>query len=136
MGWRIFNSEVSQHEGFFRDLPTAARSPYAEAWKEFDKLQKRAKQGGAAWWVHLVTGNLLPLLGGGAFGITAWKGHKAYVFAAFSALVIWTIFKGMSDRRRFAEWPCPRCHSVWPGTKTEKDSACKVCGLRLHQLSP
>jgi hypothetical protein len=129
----MFRSEVNPHEGFPVHL-AAARSPYADAWNEFDKLQKRAKQGGGAWWIHIVT-NLLPLLGGGLFGLAVWKNHKEYVIAAFIGLVLLMALRARSDQRRFVEWPCPRCHAVWPGSKKEKDPACKVCGLRLHQLS-
>ena len=134
MKWRIFRSEVDPHEGFNEQL-AAARAPYAQAWKEFDKLQKRAKQQGVGWWLHMFSNLIYPLLGGGAFGVAFWKGHKAYVFAVVVGLAILAILKGFSDRHRFAEWPCPRCHSVWSGTKTEKDSACRVCGLRLHQMA-
>ncbi|HKW87203.1 MAG TPA: hypothetical protein VJN21_00445 [Candidatus Acidoferrales bacterium] len=134
MKWRIFRSEVDPHEGFADQL-AATREPYAAAWKEFDKLQKRAKQQRGWSWVHIID-NVLPLLAGGAYGLAAWKGHKAYVLAAALGLVVLAVLKGLSDRRRFADWPCPRCHSVWPGTKSEKDSKCKVCGLRLRQMAP
>ncbi|HEV2297001.1 MAG TPA: hypothetical protein VGR72_00605 [Candidatus Acidoferrales bacterium] len=134
MKWRIFRSEVDPHEGFSDQL-AAARSPYAEAWKKFDKLQNRISRRRSAW-MHLLVDMLLPVLAGGAYSIVLWKGHTAYVITAFVGLVAWVIYKELSDRRRFAEWPCPRCHSVWPGTKTEKESACRACGLRLHQLSP
>jgi hypothetical protein len=135
MSWRIFRSVSDPQEEFSRQVE-AARAPYAEAWKKFHKLQKSVKRRGEGWWIHLVIGNLLPLLGGGAFGVALLKSHKLYVIIAVVALIFWGVFKGISDRREFAEWPCPRCHAVWPGTKTEKDPACKVCGLRLHQMSP
>ena len=133
MKWRIFRSEVDPHEGFNEQL-AAARAPYAQAWKEFDKLQKRVGRSRSTW-THLIVDTLLPVLAGGAYGIVLWKGHAVYVIAAFLVLAILAVYKGLSDRRSFAEWPCPRCHSVWPGTKTEKDSTCRVCGLRLHQMA-
>jgi hypothetical protein len=135
MKWRILRSECDPHEEFLKQQE-AARAPYAEAWKKFDKLQKDVKRRGGSWWIHLLMGDALPLLGGGAFGVALWKNHKPYVVVAVAALILWGIFKAISDRREFAEWRCPRCHSIWPGTKTEKDSRCKVCGLRLHQLAP
>lgn len=135
MGWRIFRSEIDPHKEYAEHL-AAARSPYAESWKQFDKLQKRAKQGGGARWLHFILTNSLPFLGGGAFGAALWRKHKEYVITAIILLTVWAVLKAIADRRRFAEWRCPRCHSLWPGTKTEKDSKCNVCGLRLHQMTP
>ncbi len=40
------------------------------------------------------------------------------------------------DAMKLAHWPCPRCHSEWPGTKREKDPRCAVCGLKLRQMAP
>lgn len=62
MKWRIFRSEVDPHEGF-PDQLAAARAPYAEAWKEFDKLQNRISRRGSAW-MHLLVDMLLPVLAG------------------------------------------------------------------------
>lgn len=135
MAWRIFRSEVDPHREYAEHL-AAASSPYADAWKEFDKLQKRAKQRSGAWWVHFILSNGIPLLGGGAFGAALWGKHKLYVIAALILLIALVLLRAIADRRRFAEWRCPRCHSLWPGTKTEKDSSCNVCGLRLHQMAP
>lgn len=135
MKWGIFRSEVDPQEGFNEQL-AAARAPYAQAWKDFDKLQKRLKGQGGYRWVHFVIGTVLPYVGGGAFGLALWRHHKAYVIAGLILLVAWGAFNRGSLRSRFAEWPCPRCHSVWPGTKNEKDSSCRVCGLRLHQMAP
>ena len=52
------------------------------------------------------------------------------------ASVIIGLFLKQRASNKFAHWPCPRCHSEWPGTKLEKDPACRACGLRLHQFSP
>ena len=134
MKWKIFRSEIDPHEGFNEQL-AAAREPYAQAWKEFDRLEGRTQEGGIGRWINIAFA-IIPYLAGGAFGFALLKHHKGYVIAAFVVLIPWSIFRELSYRRRFAEWPCPRCHSVWPGTKTEKDSSCRVCGLRLHQMAP
>lgn len=86
MKWRVFLSEVDPHEEFYEQI-AAARTPYAEAWKEFDKLQANAKGRGAKW-VHFVLSNIFVLFGGGAFGLAVFKKHYSYVVATFFGLII------------------------------------------------
>ena len=111
-----------------------AYSPYAEAWKEFDKLQKLAKGNHAAWF-HWVWGLAIPALG-------ILDRHRVPKDDAVWFFAFWAVVGGISlvraqqARSRFAHWPCPRCHAEWPGTKTEKDPQCAVCGLKLHQMAP
>jgi hypothetical protein len=108
--------------------------PYAAGWKKFDKLSKRTRGGGPAAFILKVIELLA--LGIGAFSVHLMKGPKLIIFIGWIALAIFTIFQWMNGRRRFLHWACPRCHSEWPGTKDEKDRACRVCGLRLRQMSP
>jgi hypothetical protein len=108
--------------------------PYAVAWKEFDKLQKTAQGRGPlrdVLWIFE-----LSMSGVGIYGLHVAKGSKLMVIAAWGAALSAELLYQFSGRRRFLHWECPRCHSEWSGTKTEKDRACKACGLRLHQLSP
>ena len=111
-----------------------AYSPYAEAWKEFDKLQKLAKGNHAAWF-HWVWGLVIP-----ALGILdrhrVPKDDAVWFFAFWAVVGGTTLLRAQQARSRFAHWPCPRCHAEWPGTKTEKDPQCAVCGLKLHQMAP
>jgi hypothetical protein len=58
------------------------------------------------------------------------------IAVGFVAILIAEFSCWFAMRRRFQHWPCPRCNSEWPDYKNGKDSACKVCGLRLHQLAP
>jgi hypothetical protein len=37
--------------------------PYAEAWKEFDRLQKRAKGATKLGWIHWAWGGVIPVIG-------------------------------------------------------------------------
>ena len=111
-----------------------AYSPYAEAWKEFDKLQKLAKGNHAAWF-HWVWGLVIP-----ALGILdrhrVPKDDAVWFFAFWAVVGGITLLRAQQARSRFAHWPCPRCHAEWPGTKTEKAPQCAVCGLKLHQMAP
>jgi hypothetical protein len=109
-------------------------SPYAEAWKEFDKLQKWSKGEGLPRLVRFAFEILT--FGGAAFASSQTKGTKRGFFLFYCGALIAEAIHSMIRRQRFAHWPCPRCHAEWPGTKTEKESACGVCRLRLHQLTP
>lgn len=114
---------------------TDAYSPYAEKWKELDKLQNLAKGGGALAWVHWAWGVLLPSIG-------LFMPHRVprkdsvMLFAGFAALGTIQLVRVQIAKARFAHWPCPRCGAEWPGTKTEKEPKCAMCGLKLHQLTP
>lgn len=108
---------------------------YADNWKEFDKLQKAVKNGGAPQLVRTVFD--LAIFGSGLFGVHHYaKKYTLLLFMIWGVLVVVGLLRWPSLKSRFVHWPCPRCHGEWPGTKTEKDPACKVCGLRLHQMSP
>ena len=108
---------------------------YAENWKEFDKLRKAVKSHGAPQLVRTFFD--LVLFGSGLFGLHHYaKKYTLLVLMIWGALAVVGLLRWPNLKNRFLHWPCPRCHSEWPGTKTEKDPACKVCGLRLHQMSP
>jgi len=115
-------------------LPDQPLGPYADAWKEFDKLQKAVSGHGPFRWVHW--GFDLFAFSGGAFGYHLLKGHKLAIGAAFGTVVLAELYSYFSRRDRFLHWPCPRCHGEWPGTKTDKENRCTLCGLRLHQTAP
>jgi len=113
---------------------TDAYSPYAEKWKEFDKLEKLAK-GNKARWFELLWGVIFP-----AIGILdrhrVSRKDTVWLFALGAAIAVAGVLRAWSAKERFAHWPCPRCGAEWPGTKTEKDPRCAMCGLKLHQLTP
>jgi len=113
---------------------TDAYSPYAEKWKEFDKLEKLAK-GNKARWFELLWGVIFP-----AIGILdrhrVSRKDTAWLFALGAAIAVAGVLRAWSAKQRFAHWPCPRCGAEWPGTKTEKDPRCAMCGLELHQITP
>jgi|HubBroStandDraft_6_1064221.scaffolds.fasta_scaffold134145_2 hypothetical protein len=108
--------------------------PYAAAWTEFDKLQKTAQGRGPLRLVLWIFELLMSVVG--FYGFHLAKGSKLLVIAAWGAALAAELLYQFNGRRRFLRWECPRCHSEWPGTKTEKDRECAICGLRLHQLSP
>lgn len=113
---------------------TGAYSPYAEKWKEFDKLQKLAKGNHAAWF-HWIWGMLLPALG-------LLDRHRlskkdvVWLLALGAAVGGVGLLRAQQAKNRFLHWPCPRCGAEWPGTKTEKEPKCATCGLKLHQMAP
>jgi len=115
--------------------PFDAYSPYAEKWKEFDKLQKLAKGGGKIQWFHWLWGMVFP-----ALGILdrhrVPKKDAIWIVAFWAALGAVAILRAQAAKSRFLHWPCPRCHAEWPGTKTEKEPRCAMCGLKLHQMTP
>jgi hypothetical protein len=108
--------------------------PYAAAWKEFDKLQKAAQSDApiriVIWVLELL------LFAGGLVGHHLMKVSKFIMVMCWGAALAAELSYWFGGRRRFLHWECPRCHSEWPGSKTEKDRACQTCDLRLHQLSP
>jgi hypothetical protein len=116
---------------------TAAHAylPYAEAWKEFDKLEKRAKGATALGWIHWAWGAVLPAIG-------LFVSHRiprkdsAMLVAGFLVLGLVQLLRSERAKREFAHWPCPRCHAEWPGKKLEKAASCAICGLQLHQMTP
>jgi len=111
-----------------------AYSPYGTAWKEFDKLQKLAK-GGKVRWLDVVWSVILPAIG--LFDPHhIQKRDKFWLVGAGAAIAVAALLRAQYAKQRFLHWPCPRCHAEWPGTKTEKDPQCAVCGLKLHQMAP
>jgi hypothetical protein len=115
-------------------LPPDQFLPYAKAWKEFDKLENAANRGGMAGWMRW--GIDLSLGAVAMFQPYAFKGHKPTLAALWFGASAIAILYSLHAKRRFQHWPCPRCHSEWPGDKTQKDRACKMCGLHLHQMHP
>jgi len=113
-----------------------AFTPYGAAWKDFDRLQKAAKGGGwfgflaQHWWY------------GGFSGIASLfdphKHSRPLERVIFLTAVVMAVVHAARARwaaSRLAHWPCPRCHSEWPGEKLEKGPRCTVCGLKLRQLT-
>jgi hypothetical protein len=129
----IFSSERTPID---RSAPSDVQQyfPYEDNWKEFDKLQKTAQRRGPLRIVLWVFELLMS--GVGIYGLHLTKGSSLIIIFPWGAAGVAELLYQFSGRRRFLHWECPRCHSEWPGTKTEKDRACKSCGLRLHQLSP
>jgi hypothetical protein len=114
--------------------PARLYFPYEDAWKEYDKLyaaaQGRGEAGYVSWGLENIcfaTAALDPYLS---------KKLKLLLILAWfltSTLRLLSLYRA---RRRFPHWSCPRCGSEWPGTRTEKDRACKSCGLHLYQFEP
>lgn len=109
--------------------------PYADAWKQFDRLQKDAKGANLFGWAHWAFGGIsgiarlldphrrLHWLEGTIFVVVVIQGAGQQIWAKIAAA-------------QLEHWPCPRCHSEWPGKKIDKDPKCAVCGLKLHQALP
>jgi hypothetical protein len=108
-------------------------SPYGAAWKEFDELQKLAKNSGPFAWAHWAWGIFLPLLGLLDQRRVPKKDSLGF-FLVFLAAGAFQMIRSQHAKNLILHWPCPRCHAEWPGNKTEKDSRCAVCGLKLHQM--
>lgn len=109
-------------------------SPYAEAWKEFDRLQTSARGRGVLGSVAVLGDFALGSLG--ILEVTMDKKTGFAILFGWLSLRLLQVLRQDQLKRRFQHWLCPRCHAEWPGTKTEKENACKMCGLRLHQISP
>ena len=108
---------------------------YADKWKEFDKLQKAVKSHGAPQLARTFFD--LMIFGSGLFGVHHYaKKYTLLLFVIWGVLSVVGLLRWPNVKNQFPHWPCPRCHGESPGTKTEKNPACKVCGLRLHQMSP
>ncbi|HEV2489789.1 MAG TPA: hypothetical protein VGT03_08270 [Candidatus Acidoferrales bacterium] len=135
MSWKFFSSDATSIEGPLRIPMPPPYAPYAEAWKEFDRLDRIVHNRGPYRWVRSLLEYFI-FGGAGLFGLNLWKSQRPAVIAGVVACLILWYFVTKLFQNRYENWPCPRCHSVWPGTKEEKDPACKVCGLRLHQLAP
>jgi len=112
-------------------LDSGTYSPYAEKWKEFDRLQVLA--GIPAWadWVAAVLMTIISDIFVHGIRTTGFTINIAIIIVAGFALR-WV----RSRASALEHWPCPRCHAEWPGTKTEKAPQCAVCGLKLHQMAP
>jgi hypothetical protein len=138
MSEKLFEMDIFSFERTPRALSSASSAPqyfpYAAAWKEFDRLQKAIHHGGPVRFALSVLE--LTLLSVGTLGLHVNKESKLTILIGWVALAALGFFRSVNGRRRFFNWQCPRCHGEWPGSKTEKDRACKVCGLHLHQLSP
>jgi hypothetical protein len=130
----IFSFE-SRPRSTFLQSDSETYSPYAGAWKEFDRLQESVRGGGKLAVVRRVFAFLITLSGLGIIEIRHSKGAMYFVLLAFGVILLFEIVYRFTMRNRFLHWPCPRCRSEWPGDKNEKDRACKVYGLRLHQFS-
>jgi hypothetical protein len=112
-----------------------AYTPYGAAWKEYDRLQKTAKSSGVLSMGHGLIGALPGLMS----LFDPRKHDRPYEAALFVLVIVLAAVQAVRARwaaSRLAHWPCPRCHSEWPGKKLQKDPQCNVCGLKLHQLMP
>lgn len=107
---------------------------YGDAWKKFDKLHKAIKGSGASGWIY----RTLDLVMGGTslYGLHLKKHYVLLILAAWVLAYAIGLSRLQTKKKEFLHWSCPRCHAEWPGSKTDKDSKCKSCGLRLHQLNP
>jgi hypothetical protein len=121
----------------FEHKPIARFEPtqfiYADAWREFDRLESRRERNAASWMRILVEVFLFAVIPLG--GIVLSRRHVEMIAAAWAFLILIESAYRLRLRSQFVNWQCPRCHTKWPGTRTEKDSSCKTCALRLHQLT-
>ncbi|MGC1107279.1 MAG: hypothetical protein WA876_12145 [Candidatus Acidiferrales bacterium] len=106
---------------------------YADAWAEFDKLESRRDGNAASWMRRLVEVFIFTVPLG---GIVLAKRYIWMIATAWVFLMLLELGYRLRLKNQFLNWRCPHCRTKWPGTKEEKDSACRVCGLRLHQLTP
>lgn len=133
MFWKRLSSDVTAIEGPLRVPPSVGRSHFEEAWKEFDRLNKFVHNSGPLRWMHTAFDFVLAF--GLAAGLKFWHHHRLLVVILGSAALGVIVAYTQIMKARFRHWQCPRCHSEWPGTKNEKDSRCRTCGLRLHQMA-
>jgi hypothetical protein len=106
---------------------------YGDAWAEFDRLESRREKNAVSWVQYLVglfITAVIPLS-----GIVLSKRHVWMIGIAWFFLILLDLGYKLLLRSRFINWQCPRCGTKWPGTAKEKDRACRVCALQLHQLS-
>lgn len=133
MFWKRFSSDVTAIEGPLRIPVSVGRSHYEQAWKEFDRLNKFAHHSGPFKWIRSTFD--IVLAAGAASGLKLWHHHRSLVVVLGSACLGLIVVYTQIMKARFIHWQCPRCHSEWPGTKNEKDSRCRTCGLRLHEMA-
>lgn len=114
---------------------TDAYSPYGEKWKEFDKLEKRVKAGYLSRIHYIIWSVILPAIGLLDRHRFSHK-NDLWLLASGILVALIDVVRTQAAKKRFAEWPCPRCGTKWPGTKTEREPKCAICGLKLHQLVP
>jgi len=131
MSWKLFGSDVTSAEARL-PIPSLG-SRYEEAWKEFDKLNAAVHGCGPARWIRSAFD--IALLSGAVFGLKFWHEHREVVALVFASYVGFGLAYAQIMKGRFEHWQCPRCHAEWPGTKKEKGSRCRVCGLKLHELA-
>lgn len=133
MFWKRLSSDVTAIEGPLRIPTTPVQSRFEEAWKEFDRLNNFVHNRGAIKWIRSSLDAVLAI--GAASGLKVWHQHRPLVILLaavyFGAVIVYTQIM----KARFIHWRCPRCHSEWPGTKKEKESHCRTCGLRLHEMA-
>lgn len=106
------------------------QAPYAEAWKKFDGLEQWAKNAGAYEYSMFVVALVTGVVGRSSPKLS----YPMIAIEIACGLALAVIAR--RARSRFAHWPCPRCGAEWPGTKTDKEPQCAMCGLKLHQLAP
>jgi len=135
----VSSSAVFSFERKPSSLPAAwePQFPYAKAWKKFDQLNELTNGGGRQAWIHWAIGTVMS--GGTVFSPGMYRNGKTYalpMLVAFAVSGAIGLTKRTRWRRQLAHWPCPRCGAEWPGTKTEEEPRCAMCGLKLHQLTP
>ncbi len=133
MFWKRFSSDVTAIEGPLRIPPPIGHPQFEDAWKEFDRLNNFVHNRGPVKWIRSSFDALLAI--GAATGLKLWRQHGPLI-AVLVAIYLGLVFAYTQIMKaRFIHWQCPRCHSEWPGTKKEKDSRCRTCGLRLHEMA-
>jgi hypothetical protein len=133
MFWKRLSSDATLIDGPLRIPPPLAHSRFEEAWKEFDKLDAAVHGRGPMKWLR--SGFDVTLGIGGVLGLKFWHQHRDIVTLAWSAYIGLALAYTQIMKARFVHWQCPRCRAEWPGTKKDKDSRCRTCGLRLHELA-
>lgn len=112
---------------------SSSELPYARAWKEFQKLDRYLDNEHP--FVALMASRALECFVT-AFGISVLIYRYIWlVLVSLGLLLVGAYIYSRQRYLRFMNWPCPRCHSVWPGTDKRKVPTCPVCGLRLYQES-
>lgn len=133
MFWKRLSSDVTAIEGPLRIRTAPVQSRFEGAWKEFDRLNKFVHNRGAIKWIRSSFDIVLAI--GAATGLKLWHQHGPLVLLLAAVYVGAVIAYTQVMKARFIHWQCPRCHSEWPGTKKEKESRCRTCGLRLHEMA-
>lgn len=133
MFWKRFSSDVTAIEGPLSIPPSISHSRFEEAWKEFDRLNNFVHNRGPIKWIRSTFDVVLAI--GAASGLKFWHHNRTIVILLAAIYFGGVLAYTQIMKARFIHWRCPRCHSEWPGTKKEKDSRCRTCGLRLHELA-